>query len=235
MIRSILTFSAFALFFGLTLLKQTECQADLVIAAEFTTGELLGDRTVAPGETVALDLFASETADSTQLADLGLTSARLLISPGDFQFAGSTADDAFVSLPELDNPNPGNDNTIEPTGDLLILSQGLSNPDFPNGFFDGLFFPVFPTDGRVRLGTLNLVVPNDADGTVSFQLEDGVDETFFSSGSVVFGGFLLAGDVEVLPFTGTLQVASVPEPSATVLLMSFALGSLSCRRRRLNG
>ena len=79
-------------------------------------------------------------------------------------------------------------------------------------------------------------MPDNATGSVSFGVEEGNEVGIPGfSGSVAFGGFLPSGDVEVLPFTGTLQVASVPEPSATVLLMSFALGSLSCRRRRLNG
>ena len=204
-----------------------------MISAEFATGELLVDRSVAPGEAISLDLFASDMPSSTALADLGLSTVRLLVSPGEFQFTGTTADAAFVSSPELDNPNPTNDNTIDANGNLLVISQGLDDLD---NLFGGFSIPVFPTDGRVRLGTLNLVVPDNATGSVSFGVEEGNEVGIPGfSGSVAFGGSVNLGDVTVVPFTGTLQVASVPEPSATFLLMSFALGSLSCRRCRLNG
>ena len=230
--RPVIMLSVSVLLSGLILSGAGICRGDLVINAEFSTGELIGDRTVAPGETVALNLYASETAGSTQLADSGLVTARLRISPGDLLFAGSTADDAFVSLPELDNPNPINDNTIDSIGDLLVISQGLDYIDM----IDGPFFPVFPINGRVRLGTLNLVVPNSAFDSVSFQIEDGGEGGIPGfSGSVGFGGGGVAsGQTEVLSFSGTLQVTSVQEPSAIVLLAACSLSSLIRRRRNAN-
>ena len=210
---------------GVSLLNPCHCAADLVVFAEFQSGEPLDGIAVTPGQSIALDLFGADVPGSTQLEDSGLGGASFRISTSNLQFAGTSADDAFMSAPDLDNANPVNANTIDVNGDLLVRSRGLDDIDFLNG----VVFPVFPTDGRVMIGTLNFVVPTDASGSVSFLVQDG-NPADALGGSVSFGGFV--GFDSVQPFTATISVTSVPEPATSALLVLGITGMAIKRRKR---
>ena len=208
---------------GIAFANPNHGAADLAVFAESQSGEPLANVSVTAGQSISLDLFGTDVSGSTQLADSGLGGATFRITTDGLEFAGTSAGDAFVSAANLDNSNPVNANTIDGNGDLIVISRGLDDIDFP-----GAVFPVFPTGDRVRIGTLNFVVPSDASGSVSFQVEDGISAGAIG-GSVAFGGFL--GFDSVQPFTGTISVTAVPEPG-TIGLLALGLIAGATRRRR---
>ena len=181
--------------------------------------------TIAPGGTVNVDVFLTQTAATTLLADEGLRFAGVRVF---FDTAPLPMDRAEVVAATDITPNPAfNDTDPFFTGQEVVAGQSA-------GFLDGVALgtaPVTATGNRILLGTFTFTGGTIGGEVTNLRATDfsGFAETISGVNGTTLDGTI--GDGFATITVNSTASATVPEPSG-LLFGLFAVTGLVVRRRR---
>ncbi|MEM0926858.1 MAG: hypothetical protein AAGJ83_12530 [Planctomycetota bacterium] len=172
---------------------------------------------VAPGSTVSVDVFLTETSTTSILSTEGLFSFGFEIA---FESEVGYNDPAFVqSLSDIKK----NDlfDAIPGIGEETTLSPGVSV-----GYADAVFFNDAPIGSSILLGSVNFTAGDTANQITKLTLNDFSAMTDFVAGN----GNGLDGDISL---GAGARITTIPEPTSGILMAVIAIAAC-CRRRTSN-